>query len=153
MSIKINTKPYGEMEISELQVFNFPDGILGFDFVRKFAIIDSEDEGSPFKWLQALEEAELAFIIIQPETFMKNYRPMLSENDMDAVNAEKVEDLLIFAIVTIPENPAEMTANLQGPIILNFKERIGRQAISLSDKYKVRHSILQEMNKLTGTGG
>ncbi|MFC1670955.1 flagellar assembly protein FliW, partial [Spirochaetota bacterium] len=49
-------------------------------------------------------------------------------------------------IVTIPENPKEMTANLQGPIIVNPHKRIGKQAISANEKYGVRHGILEEMN-------
>lgn len=153
MSVKIKTKPFGEIEISELQIFDFPDGILGFDFVNKFAVIDSDDEESPFKWLQAVEETELAFVVIQPESFMKNYKPMISHGDIEAVNVGDVSELLIFAIVTIPDNPSEMTANLQGPVILNVKERVGRQAISTNDRYKIRHSIMQEMSKKTGTGG
>jgi len=153
LSVKIKTKPYGEIDINELQIFDFPDGILGFDFVRKFAILDSEDEESPFKWLQAVDETDLAFVIIQPETFMSNYKPAISHSDMDTVQVDKIEELLVFAIVTIPENPSEMTANLQGPIILNVKERIGKQAILSTDKYKVRHSIMQEMNKVSKAGG
>lgn len=53
----------------------------------------------------------------------------------------------MFAIVTIPTNPSDMTANLQGPIIVNPDKRLGRQAISLSDRYSVRHKILEEMKK------
>ena len=49
--------------------------------------------------------------------------------------------------MTIPSNPSEMTANLQGPVIINPEKRLGRQVISLSDKYNVRHRILDEMKK------
>ncbi len=153
MKIKITTKPYGEIEINEVQIFDFPDGILGFDFIKKFAIIDAQDEGSPFKWLQAVEERELAFVIMQPDSFMSNYHPVIAPGDLEALKVESLEELLVFAIVTIPENPAEMTANLQGPLLLNVKEHIGRQAILSTDEFKVRHGILQEMNKLSGTGG
>ncbi len=153
MSVKIKTKPYGEIEIDEVQIFDFPDGILGFDFIKKFAIIDSQDEGSPFKWLQALEESTLAFVIMQPGTFMSSYEPVISPVDLDALKVKNSDELLIFAIVTIPENPSEMTANLQGPLLFNVKEHIGRQAILSTDKFKVRHGILEEMNRLSGTGG
>jgi flagellar assembly factor FliW len=46
-----------------------------------------------------------------------------------------------------------MTANLQGPVIINPAKRMGRQAISLSDRYGVRHVILEEMKKSTGKEG
>jgi flagellar assembly factor FliW len=68
-------------------------------------------------------------------------------NDIEAVGAQGAENLLVFAIVTIPSNPSEMTANLQGPVIINPEKRLGRQAISLSDRYSVKHRILDEMKK------
>ncbi len=153
MSIKIQTKPFGEIEVDELQVIDFPDGILGFDFIRKFVILDTEDQGSPFKWMQAFEEKDLAFVIIRPVDFMESYDLVISQSDFEAVKAESADDVVVFAIVTIPENPKQMTANLQGPIIINPVKRLGRQAISMSERYKVRHNILDEINRHTKAGG
>jgi len=153
LSIKIQTKPFGEIEVSELQVIDFPDGILGFDFIKKFVILDAEDEGSPFKWMQAFDEKDLAFVIIRPVDFMESYELAISQNDFETVKAESADELIVFAIVTIPENPKDMTANLQGPIIINPATKLGKQAISMSDRYKVRHRILDEMKRHTGAGG
>ena len=147
LSIQINTKPFGQIKVEKKQIIDFPDGILGFEFVEKFVILDS-DEKSPFKWMQAYSIPELAFIIIRPIDFLVKYELIISQNDMKALNVESVEELLVFAIVTIPSNPSEMTANLQGPIAINPQKRIGRQVISLSDKYIVKHKILEEMKKL-----
>ncbi len=153
MKLKIKTRPFGEVEIDERQVIDFPEGIPGFDFVKKFAVIDNEDEKSPFKWLQALEEPELAFVIIQPHDFMRSYEPDISKNDYKDVKAQGPQDVLVFAIVTIPSNPSEMTANLQGPIIINPHEKLGKQAISLTDRYGVKHGILAEIKKSAEGGG
>ena len=153
MSIKIQTKPFGEIEVDELQVIDFPDGILGFDFIKKFVILDAEDQDSPFKWMQAFDEKDLAFVIIRPVDFMDSYDLVISQNDFEAVKAESAEELITFAIVTIPENPKNMTANLQGPIIINPAKRLGRQAISMSERYKVRHNILDEIKRQTKAGG
>jgi len=138
---------YGEIEVDDSQIIDFPDGILGFDFVKKFVIIDTENQNSPFKWMQAYDEKDLAFVIIRPVDFMKDYDLVISQSDYEAVQASSAEELIVFAIVTIPENPEKMTANLQGPIIITPVKRLGRQAISMSDKYKVRHSILEEIKK------
>lgn len=147
MGIKIKTRRFGEIEIKEQQIIDFPDGILGFDYVKKFVLLDSQDENSPLKWLQAYDEPELAFIIIRPVDFMREYELVVSMNDIEAVGAKDAEILLVFAIVTIPSNPSDMTANLQGPIIINPDKKLGRQAISLSDRYTVRHGILEEIKK------
>ncbi|MBN2079566.1 MAG: flagellar assembly protein FliW [Spirochaetes bacterium] len=147
MGITIQTRPFGEIEIQERQLIDFPDGILGFDYVKQFALLDTPNGNSPLKWLQAIGEPELAFVIIRPADFMVRYELLVSSTDLDAVGAQSPEGILVFAIVTIPANPAEMTANLQGPIIINPVTRLGRQAISLSDTYRVRHNILEEMKK------
>lgn len=152
MAIKVNTKPFGEIEVDDMQIVDFPEGILGFDFIKKFVILDA-DEDSPFKWMQAFDEKDLAFVIIMPVSFMPDYELTISQSDYETVKAEPGDELLVFAIVTIPDNPSHMTANLQGPIIINPVTRLGKQAISLSDRYTVRHNILEEIKKHTGAGG
>ena len=116
MGIVIHTKPFGEIEIDKKQIIDFPDGILGFDFIKKFVILDS-DENSPFKWMQAFTEPDLAFIIIQPVYFKPDYELAISQNDFEAIEtaeADKTDSLLVFAIVTIPSNPADMTLTCRG---------------------------------------
>jgi len=146
LGIFIDTKPFGKIEIDEKQIIDFPDGILGFEFEKKFVILDSNDH-SPFKWMQAYSEPSLAFVIIRPIDFLIKYELSISQSDMESVKAAKPDDLLVFAIVTIPADPSQMTANLQGPVIINPNDKIGRQVISQSDKYRVKHVILEEMKQ------
>ena len=149
MGTVIKTKPFGDLEIRDDQILEFPEGILGFDYVKKFALL--EEEGSPFLWLQAYDEPSLAFVMISPLNFMDEYSLVISQTDLEDVGATTPEDLLVYTIVTIPsDNPAEMTANLQGPVIINMASHKGKQAISLSDKYRVRHRIVDEMKKRAG---
>jgi len=147
LSVFVKTRPFGEIEVDEKQIMNFHEGILGFDYVKKFILLNNEDEKSPLKWLQAFDEPDLAFVIIRPIDFLAEYELVISQSDIDDVKAKNADELLVFAIVTIPANPAEMTANLQGPIIINPNKGLGKQAISHSEKYKIRHKILDEMKK------
>ncbi len=153
MAIRVKTKTSGEVVVNEQQIIDFPEGLLGFDYVKKFVLIDTDDPSSPLKWLQAYNEPELAFIVIRPSDFMSRYELVISQNDMDVLGVTRADELLVFAIVTIPPNPAEMTANLQGPVIINPANRTGKQAIILSDRYGVRHRILDEIQKHTGAEG
>jgi flagellar assembly factor FliW len=149
LGTQLKTKAFGEMTVTDEQLIDFRDGILGFDSIKKFAIL--EEEGSPFLWLQAVEEPSLAFVMISPLSFLDEYSLVISQGDLDDVGAKDPQELLVYSIVTIPsENPADMTANLQGPVIINPTTRKGKQAISLSDKYFVRHRIIDEMKKRAG---
>ena len=152
LTVKVKTRPYGEIEVDDRQIVDFPEGILGFDDEKKFVMLDTDDENSPFKWLQSYREPDLVFIIIQPIDFMTEYELVISQSDINAVRAESANELLVFAIVTIPNDPNEMTANLQGPIIINPKTRLGKQAISLSDKYVVKHKIMDEIKNASVAG-
>lgn len=141
--LEINSKPFGKIKILPEQVIEFPEGLLGFENYHEFALIE-ENEDSPFKWLQSLEEQSLAFIVIQPEIFMDEYKPLIPDDELAELGIDSVDNSLKLVIVTIPrENPQEMTANLQGPIIINKKKRSGKQLISRDDRHPVRHRMME----------
>lgn len=144
--LEVATKAFGTVEINPEDIVDFPEGLLGFQEYHKFALIAEKDD-SPFRWLQSMEETSLAFIVIQPDIFMKSaYSPELLSGDLDALSVKKADQCRIYLIVTIPENePQKMTANLQGPILINGEKKIGRQVISLNDKHYVRVPILEQM--------
>ena len=145
MTKEIETKPFGKMQIDERQILNFPEGILGFEKYNEFALIE-ENQESPFKWLQSLNEIDLAFIVIQPDLFSPDYKPALGQEDLDLINLSSLEEALIMTIVTIPnDNPQMMTANLQGPVIINPKTRAAKQCISKNENHPLRKLILENI--------
>jgi flagellar assembly factor FliW len=140
--MKIKTKPYGEIEVNEKQKIHFPDGLFGFEEVKQYFLLDSKE--GPFYWLQSAEHPELAFVLIDPRVFKNNYTLSLTDDDYRAIDAQKGE-VIDFAIVTVPEDPEKISANLMGPLIINRKTRKARQAISENDEYTVKHYIVEEM--------
>ncbi len=141
--MKVPTKPYGLIEVDERQRLHFPHGILGFEARKDYVLLDAAQ--APFYWLQSTDAVEVAFVLIDPRVFRPDYRLEVEPAELRAIGIESPADILDFAIVTIPENPLEMTANLQGPIVINRRRRLGRQAISLNAEAKVRHPILPEL--------
>ena len=142
---KLKTKPFDEIEVDESQELTFQNGLFGFENYKKFYLLENPD--SPFVWLQSSDEPTLAFIIIHPLQFKADYKLKVSQEDLNDIESDmKTEnELLDFAIVTIPENPNNMTANLQGPIIININKKLGKQAISLTEGYMTKCPILDEM--------
>lgn len=144
MSLKIQTKSFGEIEISQKQIIVFPNGLFGFESYKKFALIE-ENENSPFKWLQSLEDSAIAFIVIQPELFLSNYTPVVSTEELKEIYINSVEESLIMVIVTIPNSDImQMTANLQGPILINPRTSIARQFISRNETHIVKKQIFEQ---------
>ena len=144
--MQITSKPYGVIDIDERQVLHFPSGLLGFEEHQRWALLDSTQ--APFLWLQSLDEEGLAFVLLTPEFFRPDYRAELSEVDREGLGHPAEGELLVFAIITIPEDQARMTANLQGPIVVNRQAGLGRQTIQSSSQWKVRHLLLEELAAL-----
>lgn len=141
--IQLSTKFFGVKEISEEELLHFPEGIYGFTEEKLF-IIFKEKEDSPFLWFQSLYNKDLAFVIIDPNQIIKNYKPKILHTDLQTLEVNYIEECKIYAILTIPENkPEEMTINLQGPILINMNKKIGKQVISLDETHGVRMNLLQ----------
>lgn len=151
MSMKVQTKPYGTLEVDERQKIHFPEGILGFENLKEYILLDAVQQ--PFYWLQSMDVQEIAFVLIDPTIFRPDYTPDVSRAELEEINltGEGDENILIFAIVTVPEDQNKMTANLQGPVIINRKDHTGRQCISENPNWKTRHNILEELSQVRNT--
>ncbi len=143
--MQVLTKPYGKIEVDERQKIYFPAGILGFENLKDYLLLDAAQQ--PFYWLQSLDVPELAFVMINPTIFRQNYTPGVLPSELEEIDlpAGDSDNSLIFAIVTIPEEHSKMTANLQGPIIINREMRRGRQCISNNPDFKTQHYVLEEL--------
>lgn len=138
----IETKAYGKIEIDETQKLRFPRGLLGFEKFRDFALLKADRE--PFFYLQSLDMAEISFILIDPFLFRPDYELDVSDAELESIKVKNQEDVLVFAIVTIPPS-GTMTANLMGPLVINKEGREGFQAILSDSRWQTKHDILGEL--------
>ena len=139
----VDTKAYGPIEVDEKQKLNIPEGILGFEDYKEFIIIDAEHQ--PFLWLQSIEEKNLAFVLINPFLFRKDYEINITKDEEKKIGLTSAEDALIFVIVTIPPDGSPMTANLQGPIVINKQNMTAAQAVLSDARWRTKHDIVAEM--------
>ena len=149
--MKVRTRPYGEIEIEDRQRISFPKGIFGFEELREFILLDATTR--PFYWLQSAERIEVAFVLIAPTFFCPDYTPDVDSTELEEIGITDPDDMLVLAIVTIPESAQKMTANLQGPLILNRRTHVGRQSISPNPRWGVRHTILDELAQVRSSPG
>ncbi|MDR5659773.1 flagellar assembly protein FliW [Serpentinicella sp. ANB-PHB4] len=144
--MKITTKNFGEIEINEKSVIDFIDGIPGFDHLKKFVLIENPEEDMQFHWLQSVDDGDVAFVVINPFLFKPDYDFEISENTIIKLQLEDPKDVAIYSIVVVPEDLTKMTANLAAPIVINTKNKKGKQVLLDSDKYSKRHYIMEELN-------
>ena len=143
--MNVNTKAYGQIEVDERQKINFPQGLFGFENYKDYVLLDAEQQ--PFFWLQSLDEQEIAFILINPFHFRNDYEVNVSNEELSEIGITTPENALIFTIVTIPQDGGSMTANLQGPLVINKEKMKGMQAVLTDIKWKTKHDILAELKE------
>lgn len=140
--MKIMSKLNGEIDISQEKIIHFSEGILGFPDFHDFVLIDREDE-YPFLWLQSTEDPKLAFVVIKADSIFASYQPDCPQGDIKKLGLKQITEVQVYCIITIPDNPEAMTANLQGPILINPNSRTGIQSISLNEKHSVRKALIE----------
>lgn len=146
--MKVNTTRFGEIDVPEEDIIVFPQGILGFNKRSRYVILN-DPSTEPLRWLQSLEDETLAFVIIDPLRFRSEYTVDLSDEDVSSLELNGPEEAIIYAIVVIPKDtPEKMTANLQGPIVINAAKMIAKQVISTNPKHKLKHFVLEEMKDM-----
>jgi flagellar assembly factor FliW len=141
--VKVATKAYGFIEVDERQRISFPQGLLGFELLKEYVLLDAERQ--PFYWLQSLDVEQVAFILINPFLFRPDYELDIDDEDLRDIGLSGPEKALIFAVVTIPPGGEPMTANLQGPLVINRDIRMGKQAVLTDSRWKTKHDILGEL--------
>ena len=144
--MQVTTKPFGKIDVDERQKIHFPFGILGFERLKWYALLDASQ--APFYWLQSLDDPKIAFVLIDPLIFRPDYRLEVSQEELAEIHVHDTRDILVFSIVTIPENQERMSGNLQGPVVINRGAKLGRQLISLNPSWKVKHFILEELARV-----
>jgi len=141
--MKIDTKAFGIIEVDEKQKVIIPQGLFGFEETTEYVLLNAEHE--PFFWLQSTNEKEIAFILINPFFFRKDYEVNVSNEELAEIGITTPENALIFVIVTIPQDGSPMTANLQGPVIINRDNNTGMQGVLADVRWKTKHDIVAEL--------
>jgi len=139
--MKFISKVHGEIEYKENNVITFSKGIPGFNNLKKFILLDL-DEYKPFKLLQSLENDEISLIVTSPYEFFHEYEIKLSEDTIRNLKIDSPEQVMVLTTVTLNSDVEKVTANLQGPIIINTSNNLGEQIILDDSKYKVKSPLM-----------
>jgi flagellar assembly factor FliW len=137
----IKTVNFGELEVPDDKIITFKEGLPGFPQIHRFTVLEL-DELKPFQYLQALDDPPIALFVINPFVIDQTYEFRLTESDMEDVNSKNSAELAVYAVATIPDDPSQATINLMAPIVINDRDRCGKQVILHESKYSVRHPLL-----------
>ena len=136
------TVRFGSIEVPDEEQIELRRGLLGFEQLRRFVHIEMTDE-APFGWLQSLDDPEIAFVVANPALFFPAYSIEIDPRELGEVKPDPNDRLLVLGICTIPENSAEATMNLQGPVVINTASRKGKQLVLNRSDYATQHRLAE----------
>ena len=73
----------------------------------------------------------------------------MRRSELSMLKVSDDEELVVSVIMTIPDNPQDMSANLLAPLIFNMANRHGMQYVLTNSDYPVKYFALRERAKQT----
>jgi flagellar assembly factor FliW len=133
--------------VSNDNLFKFPDGIPAFEDYKQFVLYCNTDM-QPFFFMKSLGVSpEISFVCVDPFLVCPDYQVRIGAADLNALGLKRGEDAFVFSFVTVYDNACDITANLQGPVVLNLKNSTGRQIICEGLKHDVRYRVWDALMK------
>lgn len=131
---------FGTIDFLDTDILTFAGGLIGFPQLKTFLAVPQK-EGSPFHWLQSLEEPAIAFLTCSPWTYVPDYTPALKKDELADMSLTD-ESAVILVTTSIPGGDvSQMAMNLAAPIVLNIETRQGRQVILEGEAYTIKHKV------------
>lgn len=147
INTEINTKDFGLVTVDESGLYDFPEGIFGFEGDTRFALFHKVLDEIPFLYLQSAQNIDPCFLVFEPEDFYSGYSPLLSKEDLIACGAKSREDLVFLVIANITDSVELMSLNIKSPVVLNPDTKTGRQVILQNRDYPVRYRPFSHSGK------
>src|SRR5262249_53294282 len=120
--LRVVSRRFGVLEVSEKRVLDFSEGLVGFPRERRIAVLE-HGPGSPFCWLPSLADPELTSAAADPARIVHGYH--VPTGEAASALGSQPSEVELLALVAIPSDPRHMTINLVAPIAIDWKRRVG----------------------------
>lgn len=127
--MKRTSQLFGAFTYTQSEVLTFPYGLLGFEDYTRY-VLRKTNGTHPIRWLISVEEGGPELALIDPTMLVQTFRMdrvPLDKGMLMTMEAENLDDLKLYAVVTLPDNIHHMSMNLRTPILINPKARLGMQ--------------------------
>lgn len=126
----------GPISFRPNDVIHFPEGLPGFESLTKFLLV-TRTECEPFVFLTALERPEIALPLLPPLLIQPGWTP-----PVEPPGPTGADDLAWYAVVLIAPKAETIMANLRAPILINLRDRLGRQVVLDDERFPLSAPVL-----------
>ena len=139
MTQTLKSTRFGDVELDDDAVVEFPNGLIGLRGTR-YALVPHDDTGT-FLWLHSMEDADLALPVTKPWTFFPSYEVELSDSEAERIGVTDPAEADVFVTVRAAED-RNFSANLRAPIIIAGGR--GFQVINEADDAPVQAPLFEQ---------
>lgn len=143
--MKVNTRLFGEIDIADDKIIEFPDGIIGFPDLTKFTLIYDKDEDQKSRslmYLQSMDEPQFAMPVVMPNDIFPDYNPTINDDLLEDIGDLTPTNTYVLVTITVPQNITKMTVNLKGPFVINTDTLKGVQ-LMVEDDVSVKEPVYE----------
>ena len=145
----IETTRFGTVTVADERIIRFPKGLLGFPQRTTFVLIESSDQAATepvdsdryFWWLQSADQPGLAFVVTDPSLFVRGYSVPVHPEQLATLGMSSLDEAQVFVIVN--KTDRSLTGNLQGPLVINVRDRCGEQLVLSDRRFTTRVPLME----------
>lgn len=137
--MKTDTKYFGEISYEPDELLTFPKGLYGFEDEHSFLLLPFAENGTLFS-LQSVKTPQLSFILMDPFSLDGSYAPILQEDELRFLNAERSEDLFYYVMCVVKDPVPTSTVNMRCPVAVN-DGGTAMQVILENASWHMRHQL------------
>ena len=148
--MRLQTQRFGELDVQDNIVLTFTQPIIGFQEYRRFVLLPGPPK-SGLRWLQSIDDGELAFIVMDPRQAIPDYSVSLSAPERAELAVTDESELEVYTLVVVPHDRRQIRTNLKAPVLINPRQRLAKQTILDKSDYPVRHYLFVETPSAEGS--
>lgn len=131
--MKIKSNVFGEQDADPESILTFPKGMPGFENLTRYKLFHEDKDQPVVHFLQSVDDPNVSFSVVDPALLGLNYQFVLTDKEEQLLKLESADDIMVLLIAYKPQPntdaKANISANIDGPIVLNVRSRLGMQKV------------------------
>ncbi|HYJ46771.1 MAG TPA: flagellar assembly protein FliW [Pyrinomonadaceae bacterium] len=134
-----------DLSYQESSIITFDEGLIGFPGLKRMVIV-RQSGIEPFLWLASLDDASVAFLVVDPRQLFPDYKvEWQTVAPAHQLGSEDDEAPLVLAMVLIAAEWKESSVNLRAPIFISPSTMRGMQFALSDSPYRLDEPFPEEV--------
>jgi len=131
MKIEVDTVRFGRIEVSQENIVLFPKGLIGFEHLKRYVLLDSQ-KGPSIQWLQAVDDPGIAFLVSDPKTFLPHFEVSPARTDCNQGHTARraLGPPKMLTLLHVDREKNLLHIHVQAPLLLDPVSRMGVQVVT-----------------------